>query len=295
MARRAALCVPASEPRKIAKALALDVDEVVVDLEDAVAADRKDEARANVESLTRRAHGQLAVRVNAIGSRWHRADVAACAANPAVDSIVVPKAEDPEALAALARGLHALENGNGRRAPLRIQALVESPLGVRNAIDLAASNAQMSSLVIGYADLSASFGRKVDASWQYVRDVVLLGCRLAGIEAVDGPVLGVAVDDALREATRLAADQGFDGKWVIHPAQVATVQQAFTPDEDELAEAREVVRVMQESTERGLGAVQWQGQMLDEAVVVRAQRLLDRAGSTGRATDDETDETRSAG
>jgi citrate lyase beta subunit len=249
---------------------------VVVDLEDAVSVDQKDAARANVESLTSRPHGQLAVRVNAIGSRWHRADVAACAANPAVDSIVVPKAEDPDALAALARTLHCQENGNGRRSPLRIQALIESPLGVRNAEAIAASSAQMTSLVIGYADLSASFGRRVDASWQYVRDVVQLAARLAGTEVVDGPVLGIAVDDALREAAALAAAQGLDGKWVIHPAQVATVQAAFTPTDDEVAEAREVVRVMQESAAQGLGAVQWRGQMLDEAVVVRAQRLLDR-------------------
>lgn len=278
MARRAALCVPASEDRKVAKALALDVDEVVVDLEDAVAPDRKDEARTAVEALTRRPRGSLAVRVNAVGTQWHRADVAACAANPAVDSIVVPKAEDPEALATLARTLHTLENGNGRRAPLRIQALIESPLGVHNAVAIAAASPQVCSVIIGYADLSASFGRRVDASWQYVRDVAVLAARLAGIEAVDGPRLGIAVDDGLRADAQLAADLGFDGKWVIHPAQVDVVQDAFTPSTEEVEWAREVVRVMDESTRDGLGAVQWRGQMLDEAVVVRARRLLERAG-----------------
>lgn len=277
MARRAALCVPATETRKVAKALALDVDEVVVDLEDAVALDRKEEARDAVAALQPRPHGRLAVRVNQVGSQWHRADVAACAANPAVDSIVVPKAEDPEALAALARSLHPLENGAGRRASLRIQALVESPLGVHHAVAIASSSPQMESLIIGYADLSASFGRRVDASWQYVQDVVVLAARLAGIEAVDGPRLGIAVDEGLRTDAERAAALGFDGKWVIHPAQVATVQEAFTPTAEEVAWATEVVEVMESSVAQGLGAVQWQGQMLDEAVVVRARRLQERA------------------
>ena len=277
MARRAALCVPATEPRKVGKALALDVDEVVVDLEDAVPTDRKDEAREAVAALQPRPHGRLAVRVNQMGSQWHRADVAACAANPAVDSIVVPKAEDPEALAALARSLHALDNGAGRRASLRIQALVESPLGVHNAVAIAGSSPQMESVIIGYADLSASFGRRVEASWQYVQDVAVLAARLAGIDAVDGPRLGIAVDEALKEDAGRASAHGFDGKWVIHPAQVATVQAAFTPTAEEVAWASEVVEVMERSTAQGLGAVKWQGQMLDEAVVVRARRLLARA------------------
>lgn len=277
MSRRAALCVPASEPRKIAKALALGVDEVVVDLEDAVAVDQKDEARANLVLVTAREHGTVAVRVNAVDSPWYHADVAAAVANPHVDSIIVPKAEDAAALTALARHLDALETGITRRAPLRIQALVESPRGIRNAESIAGTSVRMEAMIIGYADLSASFGRRIDADWQYVRDVVQLAARLAGIDVVDGPVLSIAVDDALREGAALAVAQGLDGKWVIHPAQVETVQAAFSPTEQEVAAAQEIVTVMEESAAQGKGAVQWRGEMLDEAVVVRARRVLERA------------------
>lgn len=283
MGRRAALCVPASEPRKIAKALALGVDEVVVDLEDAVSIDRKDEARAHLTLITRREHGTVAVRVNAVDSPWYHADVAAAVANPAVDAIIVPKAEDAAALTALARRLDTLEADLERRAPLRVQALVESPRGIRNAESIAGSSERMEALIIGYADLSASFGRRIDADWQYVRDVVQLAARLARIDVVDGPVLGIAVDDALRAAAELAVAQGLDGKWVIHPAQVETVQAAFSPTAEEVEAAREVVEVMEQSAAQGLGAVQWRGQMLDEAVVVRARRVLERAESNRSA------------
>lgn len=198
--RRAVLSVPASEPRKILKALAADVDEVVLDLEDAVAVDEKDAARDNIVTLAPRARGLLAVRVNAVGTPWHEADVAACAANSAVDSLVLPKSEDPAALCALARRLDSLESGKRRGIPMHVQALVESAAGVHRAVPLAAASDRVCALILGYADLSASMGRRVDASWQFAQDAVLLAARLAGVQAIDGPRLTLADDEPLARA-----------------------------------------------------------------------------------------------
>lgn len=276
MSRRAILCVPASEPGKVAKALALTVDEVVVDLEDAVSVDMKDSAREHVAGLPARARGRLTVRVNALGTAWCHADVAACVANPNVTSIVVPKSEDAGALRALAARLDELEVTTGRPHRLRMQALIESPHGVHNVVEIAQASPRLEALILGYADLSASIGRRVEASWQFAQDAVVLGARIAGLDAVDGPQLTIAADEALERAAVAAEALGFDGKWVIHPAQIDIVQRAFTPTDDEIAEAREVLAVLESAAEAGRGAAQWRGRMLDEAIAVRARRTLSR-------------------
>ena len=274
--RRGVLSVPASEPRKIAKALAAPVDEVVVDLEDAVAVDEKEAARENVAALSPREAGLLAVRVNALGTPWSEADIAACVANPAVQSIVLPKAEDASALKDLATRLDELEAASKRSDPLRLQLLLESPTGIHNAAAIAAAADRVDALIIGYADLSASLGRRIEASWQFAQDAVVLAARLAGVQAIDGPLLTVAADDALRRAAAYAEALGFDGKWVIHPAQVESVQRTFTPSDDEVVEAQEILAVMGSAATDGRGALQWRGRMLDEAVAVRARRILER-------------------
>ncbi|MBC9226470.1 CoA ester lyase [Aeromicrobium sp. 636] len=279
--RRAVLCVPATEPRKIAKAYAAPADEVVVDLEDAVSVDQKGAARAEIARLGIREHGLLAVRVNAVGTPWHEADVESCVTNPAIGSIVVPKAEDPEAIRALARSLGDLEERHGRGEPLLIQELLESPAGVHRAVDLAVATERVCALILGYADLSASMGRRVESSWQFAQDALLLAAGIAGVQAIDGPALTIAADAALEEAVLLAEGLGFDGKWVIHPAQVSTVQHGFTPTTQEREEATEILTAMQAATDEGRGAVQWRGRMLDEAVAVRARRILGRGDQAG--------------
>jgi citrate lyase subunit beta/citryl-CoA lyase len=107
----------------------------------------------------------------------------------------------------------------------------------------------------------------------------LFASRAAGIGAVDGPLLTIADDDALHQSSSEAAALGFDGKWVIHPGQVATVQQAFSPSEQEINEAREIIAVMHTAAIQNRGALQWRGRMLDEAVTARARRILERAVS----------------
>jgi citrate lyase subunit beta/citryl-CoA lyase len=276
--RRVALCVPASAPTMVAKAFASKADEVVVDLEDAVAIEAKAAARAAVSELRARPSGSIAVRVNAAGTLWHEADLAACVANPSIDSVVVPKVESAGNVRRITAWLEVDEKAAGRTAPLSVQALIESPRGLQNVAAIADSDPRLASLIIGYADLAASLGRQLDATWQFARDAVLVAARSAGVQAIDGPHLTVADDDSFASAVAIANSQGFDGKWVIHPRQIDRILSAFSPTEAEVADARELIEVMENAQRAGTGAVAWRGRMLDEALVLSARRTLERAG-----------------
>lgn len=274
--RRSALCVPASEPAKIAKAVNLPVDEVIVDLEDAVAPDCKSAARENLTLLTARAHGIITVRVNAAETQWYAEDLAAVVANSNISGLVIPKAEKPSQLVDLSSRLSELESAAKRKTPVKIQALIESALGLARVQDIALSTPRLQSLIIGYADLGASLGRSGEASWLSVQEAILLAARVASVQAIDGPLLTLEDGETLREATSQVHSLGFDGKWVIHPRQFQTVQEIFTPDDASVAEARELLSAMEEGISQGLGAIQWRGRMLDEAVAVQARRLLSK-------------------
>lgn len=274
--RRSVLSVPASEASKVAKAMALVVDEVVVDLEDAVAPDHKYGAREAVARLRPREIGELAVRVNAVDTQWFQEDLLAVVANEAVDSVVLPKSATAEQVQRVAGDLTEAEKYQGRARPVQIQALIESPIGLGNVREIAAASQRVTSLILGYADLSASLGRRLDASWQFAQDALVLAARIAGVQAIDGPLLSVDADDRLLRVAIEAQANGFDGKWVIHPRQVAPVQRSFTPTEAEIEEASEVIRILQSAARGGRGAVQWRGRMLDEAIAEQSRRLLAR-------------------
>jgi citrate lyase subunit beta/citryl-CoA lyase len=278
--RRSVLCVPASEPVKVAKALAFDVDEVVVDLEDAVAPGRKDEARGALAGIAPRGRGSIAVRVNCPGSPWLKDDLAAVVANPAITSIILPKVDSPEDIAEVEQELARLENEQGRGAAVEIQALIESARGIADVRPIASASDRVVALIIGYADLGASLGRRSDASWQFAQDAVILAARIAGIQAVDGPLLTVHADEALERASTMAESLGFDGKWVIHPRQAGVVQAAFTPAPAAVEEAQGLLAAMDEAVSDGRGAVEWRGRMLDEAVAVQARRVLARTAAS---------------
>jgi citrate lyase subunit beta / citryl-CoA lyase len=268
--RRSVLSVPADDPRKIAKALAAGADEVVLDLEDAVATGGKARAREVLESYAwPGGRPALAVRVNGIGTPWFEDDVRAVAGLP-VRSIVLPKSESRADVAAV----EALLDEAG--AELGVQALVETARGVASLPDVVRDRGRLTSLIIGYADLAASLGRRsVDpARWTSVQEHVLWHARAAGLDAVDGPYLGVADDEPFRAAVAAIAGAGFDAKWVIHPRQVEAVNAAFAPTAEAVEHAERVIAALDEAAATGRGAVQLDGQLLDEAMALAARRVL---------------------
>ena len=266
------LFVPATDSHRVDKALASDAHAVVVDLEDAVAEDRKDEARALVAERLRtpRAKGAQLVRVNGPETSHRSADRAALEGLP-LDGIVVPKAA-PQPLQALAPS-----------GP-PIVALIETAVGLRRAFEIA-SRPRVAKLMLGNVDLAAELGVTPGPDQRellHARSVLVVDSVAAGLGGpIDGPCTAIGDDAALRAETVAAKALGFAAKACIHPNQLATVHAVFAATEEELAFARRVVA----AAEGSRGAVAVDGQMVDAPVVARARRLLrgaDReAGSAG--------------
>ena len=282
--RRASLVVPAAPGSKLAKGATLVADEVVLDLEDAVVPAAKDDARAAVAVAlgAEWAAPAVAVRVNAIGSPWCHLDLAALAASArGAVTAVVPKVEHPHDLAFADRLLEGAEAAAGRAQPVRLLALIETAAGLSAAGEIARASARLDGLILGYADLAASLGRPSSSApqdWRFAQDALLVAARAAGIQAIDGPHLTVRDDDAFRAAVAHARSLGFDGKWAIHPAQLGALRDAFTPSEDEVAEARATLEALADAAAAGSGAVAAGDRMLDEALAVSARQVLARAG-----------------
>ncbi|WUC07859.1 CoA ester lyase [Nocardia sp. NBC_00565] len=271
--RRAVLIVPGFEERKITKALAAGADEVVIDLEDAVAVDSKAKARALVvrvlRELDRDPARSIAVRVNGLATQWAADDLAALAEVSALDSVVLPKVE---AAADLVRARELLG-----RHPATLQALIETPRGVQDIDEICRTTAPLAAVVIGYADLGAALGRGAELPpqrWAAIQDRVLLAARASGVAAIDGPHLGIADNADFRGRVHWAREAGFDGKWVLHPGQIDTTAAEFTPNPAAVEAARRVLAALDEAAERGLGVARLGDQMLDEAVAVAARRVL---------------------
>ena len=288
--RRASLVVPAAPASKLAKGAVLVADEVVLDLEDAVVPAAKDDARSAIAAALggEWAAPAVAVRVNAIGSPWCHLDLAALAqSGRAALTAVVPKVEHPHDLAFADRLLDGAEAAAGRRQPVRLLALIETAAGLSAAGEIARASTRLDGLILGYADLAASLGRPGGGGpqdWRFAQDALLVAARAAGIQAIDGPHLGVRDDDGFRASVAHARSLGFDGKWAIHPAQIETLRDAFTPTEDEVAEARATLEVLRAAAAAGSGAVAAGDWMLDEALALSARRVLARAeaGSASR-------------
>ena len=275
----------------LAKAPARGADEIVIDLEDAVAASAKDEAREIVAGALGEPQWQgvrASVRVNAPRTPWCHLDLIAMASlSNAPGSIIVPKVESAADLQFVERLLDGIEAAAEPGRPMRVQALIETAAGIDRLSEIAASCSRLDALILGYADLSASLGRAAGAqaqldSWRALQDAVLVAARANDLSAIDGPYLGVAVDEGFTAAAQRARDMGFDGKWAIHPAQVSALNELFTPSDEEIEHARAVVGALEQAErEGGRGAVALDGEMLDEAVRVAALRVLARGQATG--------------
>jgi citrate lyase subunit beta/citryl-CoA lyase len=286
------LVVPGSSERMLAKARDLDVDELVIDLEDAVVPERKAEAlRAVLAALndpTPFTAPRVLVRVNAIGSEYAHTELIALAGPEALDGIVVPKVESAGDLAFVDRLLDGAERAAGRELPLLVHALIETAQGIGELNAIAAESDRLEALILGYADLSASLGRSragiADLDrWLAIQDTVLVVARSAGLLAIDGPYLNIDDADGLAASAQRAADLGYDGKWAIHPSQLEPVQARFMPGQEEIAHAEAVLARLAEAAQAGGGATTLNGEMLDEPVRLAAVRTLARAGRSAGA------------
>ena len=264
--RRSCLTVPAASARMLAKAPTLAADEIVIDLEDGVPPEEKTDAmRAQMVAAVRAgAESTVAVRINGVESPWWRDDLAAIAdARP--DVVVIPKVESAEDVAAVAELVPA---GTG------LEAQIETARGLVEVERIAAAGHGLEALVFGPGDFGASLGVPVltigAGSWDYALARIVVAARAFGLQAVDGPYAAIRDLDGLRASAAHALAHGYDGKWVVHPDQIAPVNDVFTPSPEELERARRILAA-------GEGATLVDGEMVDKATHRLAEALVARA------------------
>jgi citrate lyase beta subunit len=257
---RSCLAVPAGSPGKLRKAAGLAVDLVVVDLEDAVALPDKVAARETLAdewgALDFRAPS-VAVRVNGRGTAWFHADVA-LVGELAPDLVVVPKVESPDDVAGL---------------PAPAHALVESARGLVEVERIAAAPG-LEALVFGPGDFAASLGAPAltigEGEWLYPLTRIVVAAKANGLQAIDGPFVRLGDAEGLRASARRSRALGYDGKWAIHPEQVALLDEVFSATEAEIARAERILAAA------SAGAARHEGEMVDEATVRMAEAVLAR-------------------
>ena len=301
--RRTCLSVPGSSPKMIEKAKTLPADEVFLDLEDAVAPDAKAQARTQVAAALPGPGwaGQLrGVRVNDWTTPWTHADVidVVSAAGAHLDVIVLPKVTDASHVRALDLLLTQLELTYGLPAGrIGVDAQIEDAKGLSNIGEIAAAP-RVQALVLGPADLMASLnmrtlvvgeqpeGYDVGDAYHHVLMTILVAARAHGVAAIDGPYLKVRDIEAFRRVAGRSAALGYDGKWVLHPDQIAAGNEIFSPRQDEYDRAELLLEAYEWHTSKAggaRGAVMLDDEMIDEASRKMALVVAGKGRAAGMA------------
>ena len=274
---RSVLYIPGSKERALEKARGLAADAIIFDLEDAVAADEKANARTLLaRTLAEADYGRRAklVRINALSTDWGADDLdVLAAARP--EAILLPKVDGPADVEALARRLDA----RPETAETRIWAMMETPKGVLDAAAIAAAP-RMAGFVLGTNDLAKDLNCRVGpgrAVLQGALQICLLAARAEGLVAVDGVYNAFKDADGLRAECEQGRDLGFDGKTLIHPDQIDIANAVFAPDAAELDLARRQIAAFDEATAQGQGVAVVDGKIVENLHVATARRLLARA------------------
>jgi citrate lyase subunit beta/citryl-CoA lyase len=290
---RSVLSVPAINPRMVERGLASAADMIFLDLEDSTAPNQKAEARAAaIAAITGADWGKKprAVRINAVGTPWFARDLIDLVeqAGHRLDLLVMPKVDSPADLLAIDRLLTSLETSTSMPATIGIEAQIESAAGLAACDAIAVSSPRLEALVYGPGDLAASLrlpGRAIGIrdAWDdryggdrlhYPLMRILVAARANGLRAIDGPYADFRDPDGLRRSAERTRALGYDGKWCIHPAQIEIVNEVFTPADDEIAAARELIEAYEEAIAGGNGAVVHQGVMIDAASVRMARATV---------------------
>ncbi|HEY7719083.1 MAG TPA: CoA ester lyase [Pedococcus sp.] len=272
--RRSVLYMPASNERALEKAKNLPVDGLILDLEDAVAPDAKEQARENACAAARSGEygrREVTIRVNGSGTQWHDADLAAaCAAGP--DGIVVPKVGSADEVRALVAAMEAA----GAPEHTKLWAMVETPQAMLHCEEIAGASERLTVLVMGTNDLA----KELHAEHVPGRQPLLTGLGLCLLAArATGTVILDGVYNDVKDAPGFEAEclqgrqMGFDGKTLIHPGQVEACNAAFAPSEAQVEEAHGVLRAWEDGA--GAGVVTYRGRMVENLHVETARRVLE--------------------
>ena len=281
--RRSLLFIPGDSWRKIEKGTQLGTDMVILDLEDAVAFDQKQEARQVVVSaLSSLDFGktECLVRVNGLDTGHFAADLEAVAGT-GLEGIVVPKLETAPQIRLLDQHLSTAEAEHGRAAgSIRLFILIETALAVMNLGEIAQASPRLDALLFGAEDLVVELGTiRSPAAWEvfYARSAVVTAAAAFGLQAIDMVFVGLHDLVGLKEEAEFARQLGYTGKMAIHPRQVELLNRVFSPSAADIDHARRLVTAYQEQAAAGSGAFVVDGRMVDRPVVLAAERVLERA------------------
>jgi citrate lyase subunit beta / citryl-CoA lyase len=291
---RSLLAVPATRRKMAEKALASAADAVFLDLEDAVAPDSKAEARKDIVSALKELEwrGRPTVfRANALDTPYFYRDLMEVVegAGDSLDAVMIPKVNRPEDLCAVSILLSQLELAMDlEKGRIEIEAQIESAEGLANVDSIARATGRLTALHFGPGDFAASVSMPqtsigVMDEWDeaypghrfhYAMQRIVVAARAAGLRVLDGPVADYGDEEGLRRSCLIARSLGFDGKWCIHPAQIAVVNETFSPTDKEVDWARKVVVAYDEANAEGSGSVSVEGQMVDAASIKLARNTL---------------------
>ena len=278
---RSFLFAPGNHARRVEKALSLDADAVILDLEDAVAtAEKRATREAVIAALVRPRRSLLYVRVNAVDTEFCYGDLAAIV-RPGLDGIILPKVESAAGLATVDWLLAQLEREQGLMPrTVDLVPIIETARGLNQVDAILAAGTRVNRIAFGAGDFTLDVNMawsRGEAELAYARAKIVTASRAAGIEApFDTVWVDLADEEGLEASARTALGFGFQGKMCIHPNQIAVVNRVFTPSEAEVAFAERVVAAFARAEAEGSAAIQLDGKFIDYPILYRAQRVLEK-------------------
>ena len=273
--RRSVLYMPGANTRALEKGRSLPADSLILDLEDAVAADAKVAARENIAAALRQGgygHREIVVRINPLNSPWGYADLAAMSQTSA-DAILLPKVESNDVV----RQAEAVMVAQNAPQSMTIWAMMETPLGTLHAEEIAASTPRLNCLVMGTSDLAK------DLHASHTRDRVpmvtslglcLLAARAYRLAILDGVHLDLRDDEGLAYACRQGLELGFDGKTLIHPRTIPIANEIFKPSQDEVEWSHKIIKAHAAAVAQGKGVAVFEGKLIENLHVENATRIV---------------------
>ncbi len=296
---RCQLFGPGSNTKLFAKMAASDADVINLDLEDSVAPTDKDVARANIiQAISEYDWGNktLSVRINSLDTPYWYRDVVDLLeqAGERLDQIMIPKVGCAEDIYAVDALVTAIERAKGRTKKINFEVIIESAAGIAHVEEIAAASPRLVAMSLGAADFAASMGMQTTGiggtqenyymlrdgakywsdPWHWAQAAIVAACRTHGVLPVDGPFGDFSDDEGYIAQAKRSATLGMVGKWAIHPKQIALANQVFTPSEEAVAEAREILAAMEQAKANGEGATVYKGRLVDIASIKQAEVIV---------------------
>lgn len=299
--RRSNLSVPGHVAKMHAKASESAADVVMLDLEDSVPVDQKEQARAQVIKTLNEfdwAGKTVTVRINSLDTQFGYRDLLEVAegAGSIIDAVVIPKVNSISDIHFADHMLNGIEMNKDLGRTVGLEASIETAEGLLNAAAIAASSTRIQTLVFGIADYSASVGaRLVSISghgekeedlypghrWHFPLSQMVMSAKAYGAMAIDAPYGNFKDAEGLRKAAVMSCALGCNGKWAIHPSQIEVINEVFTPAEEDIQLAQKVLAANEEAISSGKGAIAVEGRMVDQATVRMAKQLCAEAKHLG--------------